>query len=1679
MQKKILSEADDYFAKKRHHRRWVKVVSILACLVVFCTTYALILPAITLEKTPNCGKTEHTHDESCYAQETSNVEMVPICSAEKLNIHQHTEKCYDEQRNLVCGYADFVIHEHNSECYDADGKLWCPLPEIKPHTHSESCFSVPETAEIIVHTHTDDCYTTERGELICTEEESDGHVHSEEAGCYDENGELICQIEESSGHKHTDECYAWENVLICDLPTEAAAPADPAEPKLICNKEEIIPHKHSSDCYDKNGLLICGKIEILEHVHSSDCFEPVEKTADVGTIICKIPEHTHTEECYASEERENTALSKADKSVVIEAVVYLTGEDVDTQSQSKPRMAPATVNAASEDNVGDIKNHLTDAHIEIDGKSYDGVSPLNPGEQFVVSLQWQLNRSDLTNTGTYEYTLPSQINVKDVEETVLYDGNNNRKGVYSIKEGVLTVTYDNIADFTMTTFKLNATWNQDKIKENTTIEWNDTLNTPVKFDKSQIAVTKNLMNSKTIEDGSLVREYAVNVTTDSKASNITLTDKLTSEKFHFYQGYYEVNGIHYDYRYSIISADGIAEYKYGNFPAETFDENGKQKTDTITFDTFDLEAGKTCTVEYAVKLDANDRFELDKDGGATGMTNSATVTYLSGDDTISSSVKVTDTYRAESKWILKEQGNLNEGDIDKDTDIPWKVTVNPVRDYDIGGAVIGDSIQTENVVYKTDQLMTITSITDSVSTVSTPQWITLSDEAISAIRSVAGNASELLFKPEGEAVLSEINKAVGHEIKKEELSNYVFVGESKNQFVWFTPETGTPTTYELSYIVDTSEAKSNVLANSAGVGWKQWTSGVVVGSFIQEIDFEKKNDGVHQEGNDYFVDWTITLNVPAGRNAIPNVFLYDALPYHDESGGYDQLVGLKGNEFDYNRLGGSLDEQMKYLNEISHSAFEISTNSEDSEVLGVVKNAITSLGHPVNGLTGWDYELYEAGDIRGQLQAINGGENYEGKLVTPTRFGVYLGNLPDTLGKEGYTITVKYRTKVDEKLIEDLNGRAYGYNYVAMMQRKGTTDIMLGGADANYWVDHSTAENTLAKSVVAFDSEKNIITYKVNINPDANLKAIGGTDYILRDVLDLTGASFVKDSFTLSFQGEVSETGAFTWDDSKETVLWRSDDGEVDLSENLSYGMKHLVLLNVENLENGSSQFGFTLINSDNLLALSAPEEYKGQLAPMVLTYKVQLPIGTEIPTQETIANSVTLHGKSDGGSEVLLDGVKTEFDYTSAMHKRLNVMPNGDNGYTATFEINVDKSKKEWKNTGDSFTISDTMSKSLVADITSIKVLGIGADGEKELSKEDYTPAYDDRTSENQNYLSVTIKDSKDYTKYRIVYDAKVQGEINSTVAYANVAEVKGTEIESEEVIKDVYIQQQDGSAIQVDYKLKLLKYDASNANNVLVATFDLYAYDKTYNDGKGGWKPRKQGLTTDNNGELVLQNDTQNGDMLTANTWYKLVETNAPKGYIKDKIVYFYIPPVSPTEKPEKNPNEDEIKNFNNISLDGSSVLQIPNYKASLRLHKMDEDKGADSYLSGAEFALYSDSNCNEREKTIYEDSISGIYSLELSDLEQGKTYYLKEIKAPEGYLISDTVYTMTFNNEGNVTLKDGEKNVLTDIGQAYLIANKRSYELPETGGTGTLMYIFGGIAMIAGALIYVIKRRSRIIK
>lgn len=321
-----LQSAEKYTKAHQGKKRWYRVVTGLACVVVFCTVYALILPAITMEKGA-CEIPEHTHSEACYTQVTSATRTKPVCTIESLNLHQHDGTCYDSEGNLTCGYADFVVHQHDSACYDENGNRWCPLPEIETHEHTRSCYAVPETDAPEVHTHTDDCYTVERGELICTESTEPAHVHTDDCytetsalvceedhehteSCYETTRELTCGDTEEPVHQHTDQCYEQIKTLICELPTEPAEEAEPAEPELICGEKEIILHTHEPyespedpGCYDDDGNLICGKIQVLEHQHTDACFETVEELADTEALTCTLPEdekHTHTALCYGT-----------------------------------------------------------------------------------------------------------------------------------------------------------------------------------------------------------------------------------------------------------------------------------------------------------------------------------------------------------------------------------------------------------------------------------------------------------------------------------------------------------------------------------------------------------------------------------------------------------------------------------------------------------------------------------------------------------------------------------------------------------------------------------------------------------------------------------------------------------------------------------------------------------------------------------------------------------------------------------------------------------------------------------------------------------------------------------------------------------------------------------------------------------------------------------------------------------------------------------------------------------------------------------------------------------------------------------------------------------------------------------------------------------------------------------
>lgn len=170
-------------AKHRRKSRWKKIVSVMACIVVFCTTYALILPAITLEK-------------------GSTVLACPV------SVHQHEAECYGEDGSLICGQADYVIHTHDESCYDAEGNLVCRLPEIEAHEHDESCYDA-------------------EGNLTCDKEEIIAHTHDE--SCYDADGSLICGKLEVVEHIHGDGCFreaSDNNAAAADEKDETAVVED-------------------------------------------------------------------------------------------------------------------------------------------------------------------------------------------------------------------------------------------------------------------------------------------------------------------------------------------------------------------------------------------------------------------------------------------------------------------------------------------------------------------------------------------------------------------------------------------------------------------------------------------------------------------------------------------------------------------------------------------------------------------------------------------------------------------------------------------------------------------------------------------------------------------------------------------------------------------------------------------------------------------------------------------------------------------------------------------------------------------------------------------------------------------------------------------------------------------------------------------------------------------------------------------------------------------------------------------------------------------------------------------------------------------------------------------------------------------------------------------------------------
>lgn len=288
--KNRFQEAIQNVQRQRHlARRSVAMVLVLAMLTAMSVSWRLHQDGIALAADDTryyCGKEEHKHTDDCYIEGTE-----PICGYEEGEIVEETMDSADDAGDGDSSVADW--DEAGSE------------PESEPATQEE-----PEP-EVVLHHHTADCYEEE--EVLTCGIESD-HVHQDY--CYDqETGELLC-----TEHEHTDDCYTLEEVLVCgqeegepektddgaalyDRDENSAEESDSAEePETVADpepeKEATKPetddkidtgytvHHHTAECYGK--VLICGK---EEHEHTAACL--VNPNAEIDAEYdAKTPDRT-------------------------------------------------------------------------------------------------------------------------------------------------------------------------------------------------------------------------------------------------------------------------------------------------------------------------------------------------------------------------------------------------------------------------------------------------------------------------------------------------------------------------------------------------------------------------------------------------------------------------------------------------------------------------------------------------------------------------------------------------------------------------------------------------------------------------------------------------------------------------------------------------------------------------------------------------------------------------------------------------------------------------------------------------------------------------------------------------------------------------------------------------------------------------------------------------------------------------------------------------------------------------------------------------------------------------------------------------------------------------------------------------------------------------------------------
>lgn len=471
---------------------------------------------------------------------------------------------------------------------------------------------------------------------------------------------------------------------------------------------------------------------------------------------------------------------------------------------------------------------------------------------------------------------------------------------------------------------------------------------------------------------------------------------------------------------------------------------------------------------------------------------------------------------------------------------------------------------------------------------------------------------------------------------------------------------------------------------------------------------------------------------------------------------------------------------------------------------------------------------------------------------------------------------------------------------------------------------------------------------------------------------------------------------------------------------------------------------------------------------------------------EKTFMNHVTL--QTEGGqdistatspAEITPKKIEKTFTTTNPVSEKINF----------TIEANQFGEALSTKD-GTTLTLIDKLSSSLILDTGSIKVIHSKTNVEV-----GYTASFDTENSTLKIAIPCNVP-------VKITYDATVDAPPGQKVSFSNEAywenysSTGGTKVE-----EGNYSYAAGGTVSAGDnITLKIIKKDQNNLSSLLSgAEFEIIECKRESNGTITDQSGKKWTGTTNVNGVISFGAGSSADSAMDYNTIYKVTETKAPDGYVKNsEPIYIMVP--------GKEENSQDYSDYVKACIQDSKIhkqykstyeLTVLNHKGEITVEKKFKDPGGHkaSPVSGTyKFGLYENADGTTPDTTTtplqtititYQAGEKTSKTEKFVNLDLSKIYYVFELD-DNGNPIKDSTTVATvnkmeyFTSYATTKIDCATTGVNSAVnGNTVTVTNQiRVKELPSTGSYGPLIFRLAGAVLIffAGLQMLInIKRRA----